>query len=155
VTASRDSLVAEVMAQAEDLMSYRRRAICAQPLNRDVSLIQLHILMTLQDRELMSLSELAHLMHISAPSASSIVDRMVERDLVTRLRDDEDRRVVHVSISEHGRDVVEEMAGLRRDQLQSLLTIMSGEELQRVLGGMQAIQSALARARGDESTMAV
>jgi DNA-binding MarR family transcriptional regulator len=145
VILSREVLVDEVLTTLDEMMSYRRRAFCAQPLHRDISMPQFYILMTLQERDRTTMSELATLLQVSMPSASSIVDRMVDHGLIERVRDEDDRRVVHVGISDHGRALVEEISGLRRDEMQRLLLTMTDEELSDVARGVTAIRSAVSR----------
>lgn len=142
---SKSELIEEAVAQIEALMSYRRRAFCDQPLTREVSLPQLHVLMRLQEDGPTMVSELAHALGTSIPSASSIVDRMVEHGLVDRVRNEIDRRVVHVAISERGRAVVEEFGGPKRVQLQRLLGTMSARELHDVIRGVEALCHGLER----------
>lgn len=93
----------------------------------------------------MTVSELAHLLSVSAPSASSILDRMEEHGLVERVRDAVDRRVVHVGVAEQGRRMMEEMMGLKREQLQRLLESMTDVELEHVVEGAAAVDRALSR----------
>jgi len=145
VTTPRDTLIDQAVAQINALAAHRRRAICAQP-RRQVSMPQVYILMTLQEGGAMTVSELAHLLSVSAPSASSILDRMEEHGLVERVRDDVDRRVVHVGIAEPGRRMMEEMMGLKREQLQRLLDSMTDSELEHVVKGAAAVDRALSRA---------
>lgn len=145
--APHDVLIEEAMAQIGRLFSYRRRAFCAQPLSREVSLPQVHLLMTLQERGPTTISALAHLLGISAPSASAIVDRLEEHDLALRERDAEDRRVVHVRITEHGRTLVAELMGMKREQVQRLLDAMTAQELSDVIKGIAAVCNALDRSQ--------
>lgn len=142
---SKAELIDQATAQVEALLSYRRRAFCAQPMTREVSLPQLHVLMRLQDSGPTMVSELAHSLGISTPSASSIVDRMEEHGLVDRVRNDIDRRVVHVAISARGRIVVEEFGGPKQAQLHRLLDTMSTRELQDVIRGVEALRHGLER----------
>lgn len=143
--ACHDALLEEALGQMEALVSFRRRAFCAQPFHRDVSLPQLHILMSLREGGPMTVSQLAHLLGVSAPSASSLVDRMEEHALVVRERDLTDRRVVHVRISERGRNLLDEMMGMQRNRLQRVLGAMTEEELQNLIRGIHAVKSALDR----------
>jgi DNA-binding MarR family transcriptional regulator len=145
VSESTTDLIDEAVERIEGLMSYRRRAFCDQPLTREVSLPQVHVLMRLQEGGPTMISELAHALGTSIPSASSIVDRMEEHGLVVRVRNDIDRRVVHVAISDRGRAVVEEFGGPKRVQLQRLLGTMSDRELRDVIRGVEAMCRGLER----------
>lgn len=145
MTTSRDTLVEKISSGLHALASYRMRALCDQPVLREISLPQLHVLVTLQENGPMMVSELAQLFRISPPSASSLVDRMEEHGLVQRLRDVDDRRVVHVEISDYGRGVVEDAIGMKRDHIHRLLAVMSERELRDVHRGIEAVRAALTR----------
>ncbi|SHF67934.1 DNA-binding transcriptional regulator, MarR family [Desulfacinum infernum DSM 9756] len=73
----------------------------------DISVAQMHALFFIHNAGKMTIKELAETLSVSAPSASTMVDRLVEKGLVVREPDPEDRRRVHVRISpEAGRDMV-------------------------------------------------
>ncbi|AEN88507.1 transcriptional regulator [Priestia megaterium WSH-002] len=54
-------------------------------------------------------SEIAEHMHISNSSMTCISDRLMEREFVTRVRSQKDRRVVYLSITDKGKAFAEEM----------------------------------------------
>jgi DNA-binding MarR family transcriptional regulator len=142
MTIAQPTLVDEAIAQIEALMSVRRKAFCSQPLHREISMPQLYILMVLEEHGPTTVTDLAHLLRISAPSASSIVDRMEEHGLVERARDEADRRVVHVRLLDRGRRLMNEVTGLKRDGLQRVLATLSDEELEHVIRAAEALQRA-------------
>jgi DNA-binding MarR family transcriptional regulator len=151
---SREALIEEALERIDALAAHRRRAMCEQPLHREVSLPQLHVLMLLQERGRMMVSELAGLLRISMPSASSIVDRIEENGLVERTRDAADRRVVYVEITDRGRALAEDLMGLKRETMQRLFGAMTDEELGDMVRGMAALERALGRMHGEEQQAA-
>jgi MarR family transcriptional regulator, organic hydroperoxide resistance regulator len=142
-----ENLLSRALEQVEVLMSHRRRAVCAQPRHRDISLPQLYLLMMLEEVDSMTVSDLAHLLGISAPSASSFVDRMEENGLVIRQRDLEDRRVVHVRLLPRGHEMAEELMGLKRDTILSVLERFTNDELQSLIVAIQVRGRATAEVR--------
>jgi DNA-binding MarR family transcriptional regulator len=141
----RAQLIQTVLEQAGELARYRRRNIYARPTLRDISLPQFHALLMLQEQGSCSVSDLAHHLCVSAPSASSIVDRMEERGFVRRVRDVDDRRVVHVEVAEAGNAVVEEMMGMKHEFMLTVLNEMTEGELRAVIGCGDALRAALDR----------
>lgn len=139
----REVLIDEAMSRLDALIARRRRSFCDQPIPRDVSMPQMHILIGLQERGPTTVSDLAVSLEISIPSASAIVDRMEDHGLVRRVRDEDDRRVVHVTITERGAQIVEEMVGLHREGACRLLGKMTGEELEHVTRALAAVQRVL------------
>jgi DNA-binding MarR family transcriptional regulator len=79
---------------AQLLAAEGNRSVCGE-----LSVHQMHALMLIQKRGKVSISELAHLMGVSAPSASAMVDRMVEKGALTRAPSVKDRRRMDVRIA--------------------------------------------------------
>jgi DNA-binding MarR family transcriptional regulator len=70
---------------------------------------QFNALMTLRDAGTVSIKELAESLHVSAPSASTMVDRLVDLGVVAREQNPEDRRTVCVQLTEAGGSALQEM----------------------------------------------
>jgi DNA-binding MarR family transcriptional regulator len=79
---------------ADILASGGSRSVC-----RDLSVTQMHVLMHVEKRGKVSISELAALMGVSAPSASAMVERLVEKGALTRVPSARDRRRMEVRIA--------------------------------------------------------
>lgn len=75
----------------------------------DLSPPQIHMMMTIKMMAECTISELAESLNVSAPSASAMVDRLVEKDALIRERSQKDRRVVVVQLSESARSQIEHM----------------------------------------------
>ena len=66
---------------------------------RDLTLSQLHAVMLVEKNGSVSMSRLAEQMRVSPPSASAMVDRLVEKGLLVREHSTQDRRKVVVAVS--------------------------------------------------------
>jgi DNA-binding MarR family transcriptional regulator len=71
-------------------------------------------------REQVTIGELAERLQIHHHSAVGLADRLVAQDLVTRRQDTTDRRQVYISLSDHGRDMLEQLSAAHRDELRRL-----------------------------------
>lgn len=78
-----------------------RQLACVEEKKRfgDLSMAQVNTLLIIRGRGPMSLTELAAQLGVSAPSASAMVERLVEKGLVSRDQSPEDRRRVVIRIS--------------------------------------------------------
>lgn len=65
----------------------------------ELSAPQMNMLMMIRVRESVSVTELAALLAVSPPSVSTMVDRLVERGLLTRTPSEQDRRKVVIRVS--------------------------------------------------------
>ncbi len=66
---------------------------------KDLSVAQLHVIRTVRSHQELTMSALAELLNVSPPSASAMVDRLVEKGALSREHSTEDRRKVVVRIS--------------------------------------------------------
>lgn len=65
----------------------------------DLSIAQMNLIMAVRCEGEITLGELAALLHVSPPSVSVMVDRLVDRGILTRQRLASDRRKVVVGVS--------------------------------------------------------
>ena len=89
----------------------------------ELTFTQLCTLMTIRDHNDLNLKEIAEITQVSPPSASSMVEKLVELGAITREPGKTDRREVRVSISERGLKAVE---SLEKGMLTSLTDILDG-----------------------------
>ena len=82
---------------------------------------QMSTLAVIREHEAMSLKEIAEATRVSAPSASAMVDRLVDIGVVTRVPSTTDRREVRIALSSDGKATVDAMEG---QLLQAILDIL-------------------------------
>ncbi len=117
------------------------RAMRHHPAGR-LSLVHLNVLVLLDLDGSLPMRALAEAMDVSQASATGIVDRMEQRGLVERQRDDEDRRVVRVAVTEEGRELISGMADQRREHLARVVEALTDDELEGFLTGVRAMRRA-------------
>ena len=79
-------------------------------------------------RDRVTVGELAERLQVKHHSAVGLVDRLVTEKLVTREASEEDRRHVHVRLTAHGEEVLEQLSAAHREQLRRI-----GPELSQLL----------------------
>lgn len=70
-----------------------------------------------QAREKVTIGDLAERLKIQHNSTVELINRMVERDLVQRCRDEQDQRRVLVTLTAHGEEVLRRLSILHRTEL--------------------------------------
>ncbi len=111
----------------------------------------LQTLWILQENGPMPMTHLADLLGVAVPNATGIVDRMEQRGLVERVRDDADRRVVIVRPTPAGELATEEVDGWRGDMLEVLLDLLDTEQLLRLVGGIDEMRETIQRGEHRDS----
>lgn len=110
-----------------------------------LSLVHVNVLAVLDIDGPLPMRGLAETLDVSQASATGIVDRMEQRGLVERRHDDDDRRVVHVALTDEGRRLIAGMAEERREHLAQMLDTLTDVELEGFLLGSRALHRARAR----------
>lgn len=90
---------------------------------------QFILLRVLHQRGRSTVSELANLLKQSNSATTIALNRLVKAGFIDRIRDEQDRRVVWVTLSEKAVPLIESLLSRRRVLLSKLLENLSDEEL--------------------------
>jgi DNA-binding MarR family transcriptional regulator len=136
----------QVRATAEVVQGWidrRQRAMLRHLHSCGQTPAQLHVLGLLRETGPATVSHLAQLLGTTPPSASAIVDRMADAGLVERVRSEEDRRVVTVSLAPEGTDALQLAIGGRREMLERVLSQLTSEELSDTVRVIERLEEAI------------
>ncbi|GIN71197.1 putative HTH-type transcriptional regulator YsmB [Bacillus sp. J14TS2] len=82
----------------------------------------------------MTIGELSNKMYLACSTTTDLIDRMEKKELVMRVRDPKDRRVVRIHLLEKGENIIAEVIGRRQNYLQEVLTDFSDEDIVQLKG---------------------
>lgn len=77
----------------------------------------------------MTIGELSNKMYLAFSTTTDLVDRMERNELVKRVKDPNDRRVVRIHLLQEGERIIEEVIQKRQEYLQEVLRNFSEEEV--------------------------
>lgn len=77
----------------------------------------------------MTIGELSNKMYLACSTTTDLVDRMEKNELVERIKDTKDRRVVRIHLLDKGKKIIEEVIHQRRLYLEGILSNFSNEEV--------------------------
>jgi DNA-binding MarR family transcriptional regulator len=101
--------------------------------DEELTFSQWTTLVALHDGRVTTASDLAYNICHDAGSLTRLIDQMVERGLVTRARDEADRRVVRLALTARGRKLVEALAPRVMEFWNGLLTGFSHAEIDTLI----------------------
>jgi DNA-binding MarR family transcriptional regulator len=104
---------------------------------------QFFLLMTLLKKNRATVSSLADELHLSASATTLAINRLVRDGHIVRTRDEIDRRVVWVELSETAKGLVNEMRERRRRVLRNMLGSLEDEEIDQFLNMVKKMLSNL------------
>ena len=94
--------------------------------------------------------ELGDRLGVSAPTASGLIDRLVEKGVISRVDDPDDRRVRRLHPTELGLDVIRQMDSMFGRALGVVIQLLTLEDLELLLKGSRAMLDALERAHAEQ-----
>ena len=121
------------------------------PLPPDLTMQQVRVLGHIVKDPGITGHELGDRLAVSAPTASGLIDRLVEKGLITRVDDPDDRRVRRLHPTAVGIDVIRQMDSMFGRALGVVIQRLSLEELELLVRGSQAMLGALDRAQAEQS----
>lgn len=133
--------LAEFRYQLREFLSFSEQAARAGGLEPQ----QHQLLLALkgaQGQERVTIGDLAERLKIQHHSTVELINRMVERDLVQRCRDEQDQRRVLVVLTRHGEEVLRRLSLLHRTELR-----LTGPALVQAL---QAVIGKTPREKGEK-----
>ncbi|WP_033544105.1 MarR family winged helix-turn-helix transcriptional regulator [Planococcus sp. CAU13] len=80
----------------------------------------------------MTIGDLSNKMYLAFSTTTDLVDRMEKNELVVRIREEQDRRVVRIKLLKEGERIIEEVIEKRQDYLQIVLAKFSEEEVEQL-----------------------
>lgn len=145
---TREELTSIAIAAYMDLFVMMQSAAVSHWLMFELTFAQVRALFQLAVHKAVSVSQLARLLGVGNPTASILVQQLVERGLVTRTEHESDRRRTVVRLSEQGLEIGAGRRSEREKQWQGWLSRLSDEELRGLAQGLHALhKAALAEAQ--------
>ncbi|QKS71972.1 MarR family transcriptional regulator [Paenalkalicoccus suaedae] len=75
----------------------------------------------------MTIGELSTKMYLACSTTTDLVDRMEKNELVERVKDTNDRRVVRIHLLDRGKTIIQEVINQRQEYLDNVLSGFSQE----------------------------
>lgn len=140
--ATRQALIEEILAGMRVLVQGIRRTFPTTADELDITMRQCRAIMLLAEAPV-SMSKLAAAVGASLPSTTGLVDRLVQRGLVSRHEDPNDRRLVICELTTRGRQVISTLQDADREVFTQLFQGLSAPELETVREAVDILRKQL------------
>lgn len=97
----------------------------------------------------MTIGELSAKMYLACSTTTDLVDRMEKNELVERVKDANDRRVVRIHLLNKGKEIIEEVIHQRRLYLEGILNNFSENDVNLLDKNIQLLYDEMSK---DEKT---
>lgn len=132
------ALDADVRRLDEFIAAVGRRSCLRDPIatlveEMNLTPAQVHAVLWLGRDGRLTMGELAQRVGVTEKTVTGLVDRLERDHYVVRGRDELDRRVVHVHLTEHGAAVARELQARLTEKVRAILGLLSAEERAQLL----------------------
>ncbi len=128
--------IERLLRHVANIVRQRGREILSQ---FDITPPQFNALQALIRNQSMTMGELCQELFLASSTVTDLIDRMEKNDLVQRVRDEDDRRVVRLQVKDKGRSVLDEVMRARRAYLATVLSALSVPECNRLRDSLKQI----------------
>jgi len=112
-------------------------------MNLHLSIGQLKTLFFISNCGTVSISKLAEALEVRPANVTSLIDRMLERGLITRTGDPNDRRVLLLRTTPKGDELVAELRQKRQERMAEVFNHLNDEEASIVIQGLRLMVKAI------------
>lgn len=147
---SRAELVSTIAQAYMELFTTMQFNAASHWLMLELTFAQARALFMLAARKELTVSQLAKSLGVGNPTASILVQQLVERDLVTRTEHTTDRRHTIIRLSPKGAEIGAGRRKQREKQWQRWLSQLSDDELNALARGLSAIVAVVKKELEDE-----
>jgi DNA-binding MarR family transcriptional regulator len=139
VSRLRQDLIDEILQAQFTVFRVSSAASAPAWIDLDLTMSQMKGLRALAFSGPATVSQLAEVLRISQPTASQLVDRLVQAGLADREEDSADRRRTIVRLNRRGQQLHERLRGQLRDRFRHWLQRMNTGDLEALHRGYQAL----------------
>jgi DNA-binding MarR family transcriptional regulator len=144
---SKESLIQNILVQADKLFRQLLPTVPKELLTLDVSLSQLKIMLLLFIHGPMRMSIIAAALEVTLPTTTSLMDRLAEKNYILRENQTSDRRVVVCQISEKGQNAIESIWESGRTRSRELLEKMDENKLEMFVEVLESMMKSAERGK--------
>lgn len=105
----------------------------------DISVGQFYVLRHIR-KGLTSVRDIADARQISRPAISQEVDLLVEKGLITRKQEADDRRFVHLALTKEGEVLINQLFALNRAWMVERMAQLSADDLNQITQGLKLLK---------------
>jgi DNA-binding MarR family transcriptional regulator len=139
---SKEDLIGSILQLTDRAFRQLLPMVPKEWLRLDLTMPQLKVVLLLFISGPSRMSEIASALGVSLATATGVVDRLVERDILTREGDPGDRRVVLCRLSEKGGELMSGLWQLSRDQAGELMRSLASPQLLLITESLEVLLQA-------------
>jgi DNA-binding MarR family transcriptional regulator len=135
-------LITEIIQLHWAVLNFLQTSTRPDLMELDMSMAQIKALFAISIRGTATINEIAEFLGVSQPTASQVVDKVVQGGFAERSEGEQDRRVKQVRLTDKGSDLVSRLYRGSEAPYRETLSQMKTADLQSLRKGLQALLAA-------------
>lgn len=104
-----------------------------------VTLLQIEALWCIKRKKQIHMGDIAQNFSITMPTATSLIDKLIAAKLAKRVNDKKDRRIVRITITREGDELLKEVSKQKENKINKLLSYLSDLDKRELLKILEKI----------------
>lgn len=142
---TRNNLQQSVLRKLRVIFSSAKKHFRAVETAAGVTGAQLWALIEIRDHPGLSVSDISKRLSVHLSTASNLLEKLERNAMITRTRNLEDQRIVHIHLTPRGRRVLAKAPGPARGVVPDALTRLPAERLRSLDRDLEALVAQMAR----------
>ena len=143
----KDKLVERLVESAEYLSRQKHSGSLDEWQSLDMTISQIKALVLLEQMGPLRMGAISKHLGSALSATTTIMDRLVEKELVERIADPNDRRVVICKLTDPGCQVLERFWSIDRKRVLTVVNLLETEQLEVAVRGLELIRWAADESR--------
>jgi DNA-binding MarR family transcriptional regulator len=128
----------------------RAESLIEGQMSGDLTIDQHYILRYMNLSPSSTSTELAEVFEVKKSAITAIINRMWEKGLIKRTRDEKDRRVVYLTLTDKGKDLFDKTEERIHNLVKSLMNKFDPEEIERFIETYEKLNKVLVESKNDQ-----
>lgn len=103
----------------------------------------IHVMGALVHHGKLTMTGIGNHLSVPKPQVTTLIDRLVAEELVERLNDNKDRRIIYIQLTQKGKDRFQEIKDLMSESMKAALADLDEEVLNKLMQSSTAVCEAL------------
>lgn len=117
--------------------------------NMDITLPQFILMKLISDMGTPKMTDLANELGVTMGNTTAMSDRLIKEDYIERKNDPEDRRIVRLSLTKKGADLIKRAEKIRKENMSALLKRISIHDQEAMLKIMEKLVDSIKNEKGE------
>jgi DNA-binding MarR family transcriptional regulator len=140
---SKSGLIAQILESDDAVEGVLRGTWPEAWLKINLPLGSTRALLAIEGRNARTPGRVAEVLGVSRTTVTGLLDRLEAEGLLTRAIDPDDRRCFVLTLTQRGRELINQIYGNRRALIEKALAALSKDDLQALSRGMAALASVM------------